>query len=299
FKPPKGTHSGEKHVSVGSGKSAAGAKKKAKPTPATKPVAEKPKTAVDRYGVGLALAEDDSQAEQTNLLAEDVMEEEDAGHRSRLKDGIATTLSEETGIPYDDVNKFVGQWAASSNDDDMRSLAIQKDAAAEFDVPLSDFTKGKIANVESVISSSSSYQAGIGRETTEPLMPSGQQRELLRSMYENTQEALINAGFDKDGTIRLYRGVKLPTSVAGSWKKGDTIPIKSSTLSSWSSSVETAASFGSHTKVGQRGVLLQMDIPVKAIMGSAISGFGCLTEQEFVALGTGGQARVFFLEENE
>lgn len=86
FSPPKGTHSGEKHISVGSGKST---KEAGKPINANEP-----------YGTGKAYPESDVQAEASNKLAVEAMEKHMAtsGQRPELKDTVVTDLSEDTGV---------------------------------------------------------------------------------------------------------------------------------------------------------------------------------------------------------
>ncbi|MBC8275517.1 MAG: hypothetical protein H8E40_11205, partial [Chloroflexi bacterium] len=68
--------------------------------------------------------------------------------RAKLKAQVARDLAAETGVTEEQAADFVKQWAHSSNDDDMRSLAIQQDAADEFGVELSNFTKDKISSID-------------------------------------------------------------------------------------------------------------------------------------------------------
>jgi hypothetical protein len=64
--------------------------------------------------------------------------------RSELKAQVARDLSEASGVTEQEASDFVRQWAHSSNDEDMRSLAIQQDAAKEFGLKTSDFTQSKV-----------------------------------------------------------------------------------------------------------------------------------------------------------
>lgn len=65
-----------------------------------------------------------------------------------LKDALVRNIAKEAGLEYEEVNTMVAQWAESSNDTDMRSLALQRDAAAEFGIELSQFQKDKISSLE-------------------------------------------------------------------------------------------------------------------------------------------------------
>jgi len=178
------------------------------------------------------------------------------------------------------VNDFIKQWAHSSNNEDMRSLAIQEDAAREFDVPLSKFTKDKIETIRAEI-------AFRGEGPLPPewrsLLRSERQQAILRAMYEYKQSQLAEAGFKPGQTIRLYRGVKLPVEIAGKWNEGDAIPIKGNALQSWTLSKDTARYFAGSWQIG--GIAFEMDIPIERIVGTARTGFGCLNEGEFVIMG--------------
>ena len=75
---------------------------------------------------------------------------ENSALRASVKDALVTSITERSGVPYDDVNKIVKQWAYSANDDDYRSLSIQKAISEEFGTPLSEFQQKKITHFESV-----------------------------------------------------------------------------------------------------------------------------------------------------
>lgn len=289
--------------------------------------------------------------------------------RNQVKDDIVETLTNRViGYPqdvpisddptlespwnrtYDEVNMFVGQWAMSSNDSDMRSLAIQKDASEEFGIPLSEFTKGRIREIEGKIESidritentlAKYREEGVSalpfpvqatitldiakygeefahdpdrvewlvnghfrqyysraREGSVPLLPSSQQKRILREMYNNTQQQLRDRGIGPNDYITLYRGVILSDSIAGSWKQGDKIPIKGNTIESWSTSYQIGKEFaGQHdiytsVKEGSVGITLKMAVPARALLSMCISGFGCLREGEVTVLGGTGDAEI-------
>lgn len=63
----------------------------------------------------------------------------------------------------------------------------------------------------------------------------------------------------------------------GSWKKGDVFDYNGNAIESWSASPNIARDFGR---------ALMMDVPVKNIVSSARTGLGCLSEGEFIILGS-------------
>jgi len=232
--------------------------------------------------------------------------------RGQVKARIVDAIAKRTGIDPQDVNTFIRQWSQSSNDDDMRSLAIQRDAAKEFGMPLSDFTKQSIDLNQSTVLADvlgmtkwnpSISEAEIRRRMPDrfPLMESPEQRKLLRAMYEHTQEQLKSAGII--GKVTLYRGVKYGSGDVAELEGRDSVRIKGNALESWSLDPYVAEQFAmpGEDDWDAGGVVFAMDVPVTAIMGSAKTGFGCLTEAEFVVLGIEGEAMVrsTYIQEGE
>ena len=226
-----------------------------------------------------------------------------SGGACAAKDEIVTDISELSGESYEDVNDFVAQWAKSSNDNDMRSLAIQRDAAAEFGLPMSEFTQSRIDSIqaarrrmEDMISGKIESMEYVRPETVlenpalSELLPSDQQRKILSAMYDNTQTKLAEAGFASGDKIRMYRGVGMIGS--GSYGIGEAVNlIDDNPLSSWSISASVAKAFANRR---DGGVVFAMDVPIEMIIGSARSGFGCLDEQEMVLLGFPSVAVVMY-----
>lgn len=195
------------------------------------------------------------------------------------KSEIIDALCKRTGLSKEDINKFVAQWAYSSNDDDMRSLAIQKDAAELFAVPLSKFTQEKIE----MLLQEPAFKREYGElpRRLRSLLPSNQQKAILQAMYNNTQDRLAKAGFRPGDMIRLRRGVThIEASLVGR-EEGSVVNIIGNTLESWTVGVYTADWFA-----GSDGAVFEMDVPIELVVGSARTGFGCLKEGEFVVLGS-------------
>ncbi len=126
-----------------------------------------------------------------------------------------------------------------------------------------------------------------------PLMPMDTQRDLVRSMYDQTQTLLREKGFKPGDKIRLRRGGAFSSSVAGNLSKGDTVPIVGNAMESWSISERVATTFAFGAS-GDVAVVFEMDVPVEQIISTARTGFGCLTEGEFLVMGSipGSRARV-------
>lgn len=91
-------------------------------------------------------------AEALDLTSPDAHTNYTLGHdeenRSAYKDRLVTRLSEQTGLPYQDVNNFVAQWANSSNDTTYKSLSIQEAISKEFGVPLSSWQQQRIRELK-------------------------------------------------------------------------------------------------------------------------------------------------------
>lgn len=206
------------------------------------------------------------------------------GSRSAAKRAIILELSQRTGIPEEEVSNFIKQWAHSSNDSDMRSLALQKDAADELGIPMSKWQQTQYENVEiRARDQAKLYGEDFNAESfpnLNPLLPSNQQRALVREMYNYTQEQLKTQGDLNPGeSIRLYRGVGIPDTKL---VHGDHVNYQGNALESWSVSPDIANKFA---KEAHGGVLIQMDVPVSNIVGTAKTGFGCLYEGEYVVVG--------------
>lgn len=196
--------------------------------------------------------------------------------RMAAKEAIISELSKRTGISEEDVNAFIKQWAYTSNDNDMRSLMIQKDAAELFGVELSDFTKERIRFVQD--------EYGYSGPESERLLSESKQKKLLREMKKFTEEKLREAGYGPDDTITLYRGVKFEGDTAKEWKIGDRVQVIGNPLESWTVDTEISQGF-SEGSATLTGVVFKSEVKIKDIVGTARTGFGCLNESEFVVNG--------------
>jgi hypothetical protein len=273
--------------------------------------------------------------------------------REKIKDGIVTRISQETGISYGTVNDLIESWSMSSNDEHIQPLSLQEAASEEFGVPLSAWQKEKLDFIKGVRGAYEDWK-GILRDydhspdrkadaeaalrEQHPELSEGQfnflthrqefapydnsalpglshavrgwdekaksilyspvsretERKFLRAMYNDTQKQLEKMGVTE---VTLFRGtgktsihVKKPAVVftlPGSI--GKAVSYHGNAMESWSASLLTAFGFGT--------VKLGMRVPRQNILCSARTGFGCLTEGEWVVLGNsnpGTEAQVLY-----
>jgi hypothetical protein len=101
-----------------------------------------------------------------------------------------------------------------------------------------------------------------------------------RAMYEYTQERLAQVLPEGTTHLTLYRGFNTgPIKSELSWK---TVPFEvnydGNALESWSADDTACKDFGT--------TLIQMNVPIVDIVATCRTGFGCLTESEFVIAGS-------------
>jgi len=114
------------------------------------------------------------------------------------------------------------------------------------------------------------------------------QRAILRAMYENTQEAFSKVGMKPDDTVILYRGFN-SQDIKGleNTRMGDEIGFVGNVMESWTTDFEVAMMFASsrgetaHT----HDYVLGQTVPVRNIIGTARTGYGCIHEYELVPFG--------------
>ncbi len=182
--------------------------------------------------------------------------------RARVKDEVITAISERSGVPYETVNEIVRKWAETSNGGPS-ALAVQQEAAKMFGSPLSEWQQGKI----------DSYLQKHPGESLEPTIATRQEiRKVLNAMYEDTQSRLADAGLPEYVTLRRgISDIQLP--------EGTVQNIYMNTLSSFTSNADTAKFFSSGDTI------IEIQIPRSRILATARTGYGCLSESEFVVIG--------------
>lgn len=216
-----------------------------------------------------------------------------------VKHELITALSEMSGLSYEDVNRFVRQWAQTSNDTDMRSLAIQRDAAELFKRELSEWQKQQIAGLAVTREEAIQRRIQMYRESREeaekivfefgdfnPLYKSTSQKDILQAMYDSTQKRLESVGLGENDWVTLYRGFSREERIIDaegiSLGKGDPIILRDgNALESWSTEWSTARGF----VASPHGYVVKASVPRSQILGTCRTGFGCLGEYELVVFG--------------
>lgn len=227
--------------------------------------------------------------------------------RAAVKADIVTDLSERTGIPMAQVDAVIKQWAYTGNDSDMRALSLQEAASEELGIPLSDWQSEKIAELsrppdtswiarqyphltEEQVAAEAAKIVAAHERKAQTLLPRDQERALIRAMYDRTQEEFSKMGYGPDDSITLYRGVKYDFDMG--WSEWDRPPYEGNAMESWSISEGIANQFAGgkggdmQLDFDEHGYVLAADIPVRNIISTARTGFGCLTEGEIVAVGS-------------
>jgi len=171
------------------------------------------------------------------------------------------------------VSELIMAWAHDSNGTNIRSLAIQEAAIAEFglsrvgDWPMSTQLR---AEVEDAV-----LRHGVVH------------RELLRVQYNQTQQELSQLGVNN---LILYRGYAWSEDARPEWSRNAEgarfeMPVQRP-LSSWTGSRRIAADWLDDKPVP--GTILAARFPREQILAFPRTGIGCLWQVEFVVLAGGG-----------
>jgi hypothetical protein len=171
--------------------------------------------------------------------------------------------------------QLVRNWAATSGDSHRYALAMQRAAAKKFDLPWPPIGYD-IKKLDRSYGAIGSQWEGktLGESVDIILAKYGDTMDdFLDAMYEETQEELARLHPSKD-TIRLVRGMSHEVGASTTIQH---LPIMLNPMSSFALNQTTAKRFGR--------TLLYVDVPKERIIGSTLSGYGCLNEYEFVVIG--------------
>jgi len=113
-------------------------------------------------------------------------------------------------------------------------------------------------------------RSGISRE---------QERAVVRSMYNQTQKFLGDAGVKPTDQVTLYRGFVTEQKVALGY-----LPTVQNAASSWSFDLEVAGEFSERFNSDGMGYVLSSKVPASSILSTALTGFGCSVEAEVTVL---------------
>lgn len=187
----------------------------------------------------------------------------------------------------DAVDTLINSWAITSCDGNPLAIKLQEAAVKEFGLQDYENTwQGRAiydnSNVVDFLGKLDQNQPGL--------------RAFLRAMYDNTQEYFSKKGITE---VTLYRGftynkaglqdptgspAKLPDTSQSGWSNVVSAEAKLQPMSSFSTSADVAAGFTGDS--GGEAVTIKLDkVPAEDIIGTALTGFGCLNEQEMVVLG--------------
>lgn len=203
-----------------------------------------------------------------------------------LKDSVIRALAAGSGEKYDAVNRFIAQWAESSNDHDLRSLGIQEAATDAFEVELSDWQAKTLETLldersDGVADGDETYLYPFetlreARREDDPDPFKERASNMLGVMYKQTQDWFKKMGVTH---VKLYRGTSPKEVSTKSFKTGDVVTYTDNALSSWAITQEVTKDF-------DEGVVLSAIFPVDRILCSCLTGFGSFKEYEFVVIGS-------------
>jgi hypothetical protein len=206
---------------------------------------------------------------------------------------VDDALKDEEGLQevvYGFMDGFVGAWAQTASDHHPLVWALQIAVAQEFG--LKDRYKATIERIKEVSKSDDEpfllEQAAFIYDTLKPIL-----HKYVRAIYEETQEFLKKAGFEE---LYLARGVGLTKAQAADLSLDELKLIEPPMLpaSSWSLDYATAEWFANWMarKYNLTPAVYIVRLPKDAlhlIISTALTGFGCFDEKEFVAAIPEGQ----------
>ena len=162
-------------------------------------------------------------------------------------------------------------WAATSNDSNPDSLAMQSIAATKFDSPLTDWQKARTA-------------------TRERRLDDKQLNAILDKSYANTQAHLRSQGIGPNDYVTVYRGAAMPKGAAAQ-VTGKAGIIKDNALISVSLDRKQGAYFASIARDGLPSThvagIQTLRVRSRDIVSTCYTGIGSYGEAEMIVLGRG------------
>ncbi len=240
-----------------------------------------------------------------------------------VKDKICKEIAEEAGVNYYDVDQVLASWADSATS--MNSCLVHKTIADEMgydlrgDVLQHLIDKGIKPNVpiteqDDRVDMAWQWDGGIldrafgpgvstaiARQRLEPM--TGQRlQKIVTTIYERTQDSLAKQGIGKYDYVNVMRGMiyEAANDRLSLHSQGDTVGYGGNPVASWSTWLPTARAFGEggHAqRVGlENGYVIETNVPRWAIFSTAMTGIGCLREQEVLVFGDDLQHMVRLVE---
>ncbi len=198
-----------------------------------------------------------SDTNESDLILVNIEEDTGAADAARNRDRELYINNE-----IEEQMRFVGEGLSDEEYDAMED-SIREEAGARFD-----------ATVEADAGPEDTFapiNQGLSRPAIEAtkLVLQAEQEEMLRIFKE--------AGITH---ITLYRGLTVPSD------KGDldteNVDGYLSPLASWAWSPHVARTFGQYSPNGHDGYLIEASVPVEAVVGSSLFGFGAWNEEEVI-----------------
>ena len=184
-------------------------------------------------------------------------------------------VNPEQSIGQQLASKLVQEWASTSGDSSPHALAMQRVAAQKFDLPWppAGYKLGLqlVDDVDRVVTLHGEILDGFLEEMYR------ETQDMLDAMFPGQTHVPMARGFDWRALPAGY--AQMPEALANAdFSSGAVMTeVMLNPLSSFSVSAQTARGFGQFT--------LWVDVPKERIIGSAWTGFGCMSEYEFVVLG--------------
>ena len=199
------------------------------------------------------------------------------------------------------VSRLIGGWAMTTNDESTEAHAVQEVAKDHFGIDDAAPWLEEAYIDKSEIDQKAAENGAV-------------YRDLMSTMFDQTQQAFSDAGYSPTDRVSLFRGERGSlvsaeydgsgtmvsslgeTTVNPNWGES-TAPLIYPTsgsadatlrpLSSWASDPAEADKFAGF---GKAGFVMQTSVPVNEVVSTWTTGFGCMTEAEMVI--TGGERKV-------
>lgn len=184
------------------------------------------------------------------------------------------------------VQEKLDQWAESSGDSNPDSIRMQRVVNEEFE--LTDAATSHLGTTITVDAAGKEHASQIYVHNFAGEYVA-QDRAYVRAEYENTQTFLRAEGIDH---VSLYRGMSFNgwTTNSGMLKDGQMEQVEMQPASSWSTDFNTAYDFAADH---QYSTVMTIRVPSERVLSTAVTGRGCLHEQEVLLLGGKANVRMF------
>jgi hypothetical protein len=181
--------------------------------------------------------------------SENIRKSFDVSKVKENKHNVVTKLSKKMKVSYKTINNMIHNWAETSADESLESLGLQYVAKDVFGV-------GKTSHFGWDINKT---KRGKVKEN------------FVKEIYAETQEWFKKQGLKPDDKVKLYRGV-INEITSGKYALQP--------LSSFSFVKSVAKEFSSNS-----GTVFYINVPVKNIFSTPLTGIGCTGEFEAVVIG--------------